>query len=90
MNERVKQVTMPKGHFVIYFISLTLISEIQFLSGAAPTGCSYSNRQGTCDFNSWNPPLNDRDFGPSEIHSVLVENVDGTIPAQVSHCFVTF
>ena len=79
-----EQETMPSGHFVIYFISLTLIFEVQLISGAAPTGCSYSNRHGTCDFNSWNPPLNDNAFSPSEIHSLLVENVDGTIPAQVS------
>lgn len=48
------------------------------------TGCTYNGRQAVCDFTRWDPPLSDRDFEPQELHSVIVEKVNGAIPTQVN------
>lgn len=52
----------------------------------AATGCTFQGGNdgiATCDFNDWDPPLLDSDFGPGDIYQIEIENVDGTIPNLV-------
>ena len=49
----------------------------------APHGCTYSNSAADCDFQKWIPPLNEEDFVPKPVQNLILNNINGTIPAEV-------
>lgn len=55
-------------------------------SAYAPTGCSFNqgNERATCDFTLWVPPLQESTFGPGDVYNIFIEQIDGTIPSQVT------
>ena len=51
-------------------------------------GCKYQTGSAICDFQQWSPPLMDSTFGSELVHTLILKNINGTIPAGVMFQFI--
>lgn len=72
-----------KGKISLSILVLTLLLQGWDIFGSAPQGCSYITGAATCDFQTWTPSLRDIDFGPDQLYSLRLENINGPIPEGV-------